>query len=155
MIEEAVLVFTVRGQAEQRGIYAGSLDGKTQKLLPGIDSSALYVAGYLLYLSQLPNMGVPLLTCITAKETIRVKATSCCSRMPAIKPNRAATRLSVANDSEACSSSMAVPHEFFDLTRTSEDLRESENPRGDQNSPAGCNVRPRLKAALASPGPHA
>jgi eukaryotic-like serine/threonine-protein kinase len=43
-------LFTVRGQTEQRGIYAGSLDGKTQKLLPGIDSSALYVAGYLLYL---------------------------------------------------------------------------------------------------------
>ena len=43
-------LFTVRGQAEQRGIYAGSLDGKTQKLLPGIDSSALYVAGYVLYL---------------------------------------------------------------------------------------------------------
>jgi dipeptidyl aminopeptidase/acylaminoacyl peptidase len=43
-------LFAVRGHAEQRGIYTGSLDGKTQKLLPGIDSSALYVAGYLLYL---------------------------------------------------------------------------------------------------------
>jgi len=43
-------LFTVRGQAEQPGIYAGSLDGETQKLLPGIDSSALYAAGYLLYL---------------------------------------------------------------------------------------------------------
>ena len=36
-----------------------------------------------------------------ANATIRVKATSFRSRMPPIKPNRAATRLSVANDSEA------------------------------------------------------
>jgi hypothetical protein len=34
---------------------------------------------------------------------------------PPRERTRAATRLSVANDSEACSSSMAVPHEFFDL----------------------------------------
>ena len=43
-------LFTVRGQAEGQGIYVGSLDGKTKKLLPGIDSNVLYVAGYLLYL---------------------------------------------------------------------------------------------------------
>ena len=57
-----------------------------------------------------------------------VKATSCFSQMPATKPNRAATRLSVANDSEACSSSMAVPHEFFDLTG-----RRSHTPHVPEN----------------------
>ena len=39
------------------------------------------------------------------------KATNSCSRIPAIKSNRAATPLSVGTDSEACSNSMAVPHE--------------------------------------------
>jgi Tol biopolymer transport system component/predicted Ser/Thr protein kinase len=45
-------LFTVRsGLAEQRGIYAGSLDGKTKKRLVGFDSSAVYAPpGYLLFL---------------------------------------------------------------------------------------------------------
>jgi hypothetical protein len=38
------------------------------------------------------------------------------SRMLPIKPNSEATRLSVASDSEVCSSSMPTPHEFFDHT---------------------------------------
>jgi len=44
-------LFTVRsGLAEQRGTYAGSLDGKTKKLLVHIDSGAVYAsAGYLLW----------------------------------------------------------------------------------------------------------
>jgi len=44
------------------------------------------------------------------------KATSCFFRMSAAKPNRAAPRLSVASDSEACSSFMTAPHEYFDQT---------------------------------------
>jgi hypothetical protein len=43
--------------------------------------------------------------------TIRVKATSCFSQVPAIRPNSAAAPLSVTSDSEACSSSTAAPHE--------------------------------------------
>jgi hypothetical protein len=54
----------------------------------------------------------------TANATFRVKATSCFSRMLAIKPNNAATPLSVTSDSEACSSSMAATHEFFDHATT-------------------------------------
>jgi hypothetical protein len=53
---------------------------------------------------------------ITRKETIKGKATNCFSRILAKNPNRAATPLSVGSDSEACSSTTAVPHEFFDPT---------------------------------------
>jgi len=52
-----------------------------------------------------------------ANEIIRAKATSSFSRMLPIKPNSAATPLSVASGSEDCSSSMPRPHEFFDHTQ--------------------------------------
>ncbi len=46
-------LFTVRsGLGEQHGIYAGSLDGKTKKLLVRADSSAVYASpGYLLWVA--------------------------------------------------------------------------------------------------------
>ena len=55
---------------------------------------------------------------ITENAIIRAKATSSFSRMPQIKPNSAATPLSVAGGSEDFSSSMPAPHEFFDHTRS-------------------------------------
>ena len=50
---------------------------------------------------------------IRANATIRVKATSCFPGRLVINLNNVATPLSVASGSEACSSSMPVPHEFF------------------------------------------
>jgi Tol biopolymer transport system component len=52
-------LYTVRSAlAEQRGVYVGSLDGKTRKLLFSFDSGALYAPpGYVLYLDGDSLMG--------------------------------------------------------------------------------------------------
>jgi len=54
-------LFTVRsGLAEQRGIYAGSLDGKIKKRLVGFDSRAVYAPpGYILFLDEDTLLGQP------------------------------------------------------------------------------------------------
>jgi len=54
-------LYTVRSAAsEHRGIYAGSIDGKTKRRLVGVDSSALYISpGYLLWLDGDTLLGQP------------------------------------------------------------------------------------------------
>jgi hypothetical protein len=50
------------------------------------------------------------------KEITKGRTTNCFFQILAINPKSAATRLSATTGSEACSSIMDAPHEYFDPT---------------------------------------
>jgi hypothetical protein len=59
--------------------------------------------------------------------------------MPQIKPNSAATPLSVASGSENCSSSMPAPYEFFDHTSN-----KTPYESGSTSSNSACGVETKI-----------
>src|SRR5262245_42563103 len=66
--------------------------------------------------TEIPNMGVVLLSCITKKETIKAKTTSCSSLcLLRVRRHREA-RSAVESDSAAYSTTTAAPHEYFGQT---------------------------------------
>ena len=111
-------------------------------------------------------MGVLLLTCITAKETIKGKATDCFSQSLAPYPNSATAPLSVATGSEVYSSTMAASLELFDLAGRDSKVKDcptagelaptlldrgSPNFQNASNSSAGCRVgRSNVEVPLAA-----
>src|SRR5215831_19162054 len=65
--------------------------------------------------TNISNMGVLLLSCITRKETIKARTICCCSPSLYLKQVRE-TQSVVASGSVAYSSITAMPHELFDQT---------------------------------------
>ena len=69
--------------------------------------------------TELPNMGVVLLSCITENATTKARATFCCSHVAKCRRGSEGHRSAVTNASAVFSSTTTErPHEFFGYTRS-------------------------------------